>query len=177
MIPRERRKRSLSLARENDYEMRVIGIPKTIDNDIVATDHCPGYGSVIKHISTVVREMACDHESMGQGDLVSILEVMGRNAGWIAAGASLAQRRDKPNDPPHLIYLPEVAFSTEKFLADVRRVLSRERYCMIVVGERTGRRSGQLRAYQFFLQRPPSATPSWGEPGNTCANSSNPSWG
>lgn len=124
-----------TMARETGYEMRVIGIPKTIDNDIVATDHCPGYGSVIKHISTVVREMACDHESMGQGDLVSILEVMGRNAGWIAAGASLAQRRDKPNDPPHLIYLPEVAFSTEKFLADVRRVLSRERYCMIVVGE------------------------------------------
>ena len=123
------------LARENGHEMRVIGIPKTIDNDLVLTDHCPGYGSVIKHVSTVVREMACDHESMGQGDLVSILEVMGRNAGWIAAGASLAKRRDKPNDPPHLIYLPEVAFSPEKFLADVRHVLSRERYCMIVVGE------------------------------------------
>ena len=123
------------LARENDYDLRVIGIPKTIDNDIVATDHCPGYGSVIKHVSTLVLEMACDHESMGQGDLVSILEVMGRNAGWIAAGASLAKRRDKPNDPPHLIYLPEVAFSTERFLADVQRVLSRERYCMIVVGE------------------------------------------
>ena len=81
------------LARENGHEMRVIGIPKTIDNDLVVTDHCPGYGSVIKHVSTVVREMARDHESMGQGDLVSILEVMGRNAGWIAAGASLAKRR------------------------------------------------------------------------------------
>ena len=123
------------LAQEKGYELRVIGIPKTIDNDLVATDHCPGYGSVIKHISTLVREMACDHESMGQGDLVSILEVMGRNAGWIAAGASLAKRRDKPNDPPHLIYLPEVAFNPEKFKVDVQRVLSKERYCMIVVGE------------------------------------------
>jgi ATP-dependent phosphofructokinase / diphosphate-dependent phosphofructokinase len=123
------------LAKEKGYELRVIGIPKTIDNDLVATDHCPGYGSVIKHISTLVREMACDHEAMGQGDLVSILEVMGRNAGWIAAGASLAKRRDKPNDPPHLIYLPEVAFNPEKFKADVQRVLSKERYCMIVVGE------------------------------------------
>jgi 6-phosphofructokinase 1 len=123
------------LAQEKGYELRVIGIPKTIDNDLVATDHCPGYGSVIKHISTLVREMACDHESMGQGDMVSILEVMGRNAGWIAAGASLAKRRDKPNDPPHLIYLPEVAFNPEKFKVDVQRVLSKERYCMIVVGE------------------------------------------
>ncbi|MDA0349639.1 MAG: 6-phosphofructokinase [Verrucomicrobia bacterium] len=123
------------LAKEKGYELRVIGIPKTIDNDLVATDHCPGYGSVIKHISTLVREMACDHESMGQGDLVSILEVMGRNAGWIAAGASLAKRRDKPNDPPHLIYLPEVAFNPEKFKIDVQRILSKERYCMIVVGE------------------------------------------
>ncbi len=123
------------LAQEKGYKLRVIGIPKTIDNDLVGTDHCPGYGSVIKHISTLVREMACDHEAMGQNDLVSILEVMGRNAGWIAAGASLAKRRDKPMDPPHLIYLPEVAFSPEKFVADVKRILAKERYCMIVVGE------------------------------------------
>ena len=90
---------------------------------------------MIKHISTLVREMDCDHASMGQGDLVSILEVMGRNAGWIAAGAALAKRRDKPNDPPHLIYIPELAFNTEKFLGDVQKVLSKERYCMIVCGE------------------------------------------
>ncbi len=123
------------LAQQQGYDLRVIGIPKTIDNDLVATDHCPGYGSVIKFISTTVRELACDNEAMGQGDLVSILEVMGRNAGWIAAGAALAKRRDHPHDPPHLIYLPEVAFSAEKFVADVQRVLKREKYCLIVVGE------------------------------------------
>ncbi|MGC4074583.1 MAG: 6-phosphofructokinase [Nibricoccus sp.] len=82
-----------------------------------------------------MRELACDNEAMGQHDLVSILEVMGRNAGWIAAGAALAKRRDHPHDAPHLIYLPEVAFSSEKFVADVQRVLKREKYCMIVVGE------------------------------------------
>jgi 6-phosphofructokinase len=60
---------------------------------------------------------------------------MGRSAGWIAAGAALAKRRDHPHDPPHLIYLPEVAFTKEKFLDDVRRVLKREKYCLIVVGE------------------------------------------
>jgi 6-phosphofructokinase len=123
------------LAQQKGYELRVIGIPKTIDNDLPVTDHCPGYGSVIKFVATTVRELACDNGAMGQHDLVSILEVMGRNAGWIAAGASLAKRRDQPNDPPHLIYLPEVAFSAEKFTADVQRVLKREKYCLIVVGE------------------------------------------
>jgi len=123
------------LAQEQGYELRVIGIPKTIDNDLPTTDHCPGYGSVIKHVATTVRQMACDHEAMGQGDLVSILEVMGRNAGWIAAGASLAKRRDHPHDPPHIILLPEVAFSAEKFIADVQRTLKRDKYCLVVVGE------------------------------------------
>lgn len=123
------------LAQQQGYELRVIGVPKTIDNDLPTTDHCPGYGSVVKHICTTVRELACDHEAMGQHDLVSIVEVMGRNAGWIAAGASLAKRRDQPHDAPHLIYLPEVAFSTEKFVEDVKRVLKREKYCMVVVGE------------------------------------------
>ncbi len=123
------------LAQEQGYDLRVIGIPKTIDNDLPVTDHCPGYGSVIKYISTTVREVACDNEAMGQGDLVQIIEVMGRNAGWIAAGASLAKRRDHPHDPPHLIYPPEVSFTTEKFVADVQRVLKREKYCLIVVGE------------------------------------------
>jgi 6-phosphofructokinase 1 len=72
---------------------------------------------------------------MGQGDLVSIIEAMGRSAGWIAAGASLAKRRDHPHDPPHIILLPEVPFNQEKVLEDVRRVLKREKYCLIVVAE------------------------------------------
>jgi 6-phosphofructokinase 1 len=113
----------------------VIGIPKTIDNDLSNTDHCPGYGSVIKHVGTTVRELACDNASMGQGDLVQILEVMGRSAGWIAAGASLAKRRDHPHDPPHIILLPELPFDPEKFGTEVKRVLSRERSCLVVVGE------------------------------------------
>ncbi|MDR1279197.1 MAG: 6-phosphofructokinase [Opitutaceae bacterium] len=123
------------LAARQGYDLRVIGIPKTIDNDLPVTDHCPGYGSVIKYIATTVREIACDNEAMGQHDLVQIVEVMGRNAGWIAAGAALAKRRDHPHDAPHLIYLPEVPFTAEKFVADVQRVLKREKYCLIVVGE------------------------------------------
>jgi 6-phosphofructokinase len=117
------------------YELRVIGIPKTIENDLPATDHCPGYGSAIKYIGATVKELALDAEALGQGDLVTLVEVMGRNTGWLAAGASLAKRRDHPNDPPHLVYLPEVPFSNEKFIEDVRRVLKREKHCVVVVGE------------------------------------------
>jgi len=122
-------------ARAAGWEMRCIGIPKTVDNDLVRTDHTPGYGSVIKHVASTVRELACDAEAMGQHDIVYILEVMGRNAGWIAAGATLAKRRDHPEDAPHLIYLPEVAFETNKLLEDVTTVLKNKKYCVIVVGE------------------------------------------
>ena len=69
------------LAQQQGYELRVIGVPKTIDNDLPITDHTPGYGSVIKYVATTVRELACDNEAMGQGDLVSIVEVMGRQIG------------------------------------------------------------------------------------------------
>jgi 6-phosphofructokinase 1 len=123
------------LAQQQGYELRVIGVPKTIDNDLASTDHCPGYGSVVKYLATTVREIACDNEAMGQGDLVSIVEAMGRSAGWIAAGSALAKRRDHPHDPPHLILLPEVPFNQEKVLEDVRRILKREKFCLIVVAE------------------------------------------
>jgi 6-phosphofructokinase 1 len=123
------------LAQERGYELRVIGIPKTIDNDLVTTDHTPGYGSVIKYIASTVKEIACDNAAMGQHNLVQIVEVMGRSAGWIAAGAALAKHRDQPNAAPHLIYLPEVAFSPEKFITDVQHVLQKEKYCVVVVGE------------------------------------------
>ncbi|MEC8013235.1 MAG: 6-phosphofructokinase [Verrucomicrobiota bacterium] len=123
------------LAQSKGYELRVIGVPKTIDNDLVTTDHCPGYGSVVKYICSVVRESALDHEAMGQHDLVSIIEVMGRNAGWIAAGSTLAKTRENASDAPHIILLPEVPFSKDKFVEDVQAVLKKNKYCLVVVGE------------------------------------------
>jgi 6-phosphofructokinase 1 len=123
------------LAQERGYALRVIGVPKTIDNDLVLTDHCPGYGSVIKHVSTIVREMACDHQAMGNYDYVSIVEVMGRNSGWIAAGSSLAKSKGTHEDPPHIILMPEVPFTEEKFIQDVQQVLKKNRYCLVVVSE------------------------------------------
>ncbi len=127
--------RIAKLASERGYDLRVIGIPKTVDNDLVATDHCPGYGSTVKYLCTTVKEMACDCRAMGNHDYVAILEVMGRNAGWLAAGTSLVKRKDRPDDPPHIILLPEVPLSTQKFLEDVQRTLQKERYCLIVASE------------------------------------------
>ena len=123
------------LAQQQGYELRVIGVPKTIDNDLPVTDHCPGYASAVKYIAASVRELACDNEAMGQGDLVSIVEVMGRSAGWLAAGSALAKRRDHPHDPPHLIYLPEIPFDQARCIEDIKRILKRERFCQIVVAE------------------------------------------
>ena len=122
-------------AASQNYEMRVIGIPKTIDNDLTMTDHCPGYGSVVKYLCTTIRELALDHEAMGNHDLVSIVEVMGRDAGWIAAGTSIAKRRNQVDDPPHIILLPEVAFNPEYFLAQVQEFLKKNKYCLVVVSE------------------------------------------
>jgi 6-phosphofructokinase 1 len=121
------------LAREESYELRVVGVPKTIDNDLVATDHCPGYGSVAKYLATAVMEAGRDTEAMYTFDPVTILEAMGRNTGWIAAATGLARRHEE--EAPHLIYVPEIPFSVEPFLADVREVHRRLGRVFIVVCE------------------------------------------
>jgi 6-phosphofructokinase 1 len=122
-------------AKADGYELRVIGVPKTIDNDLPLTDHCPGYGSAAKYIATTVRELAFDADATGQGDIVTVVEVMGRNTGWLAAASTLAKRRDHPNDAPHIVLVPEFAFDGAKFAEDVRRILKREKHCVVVAGE------------------------------------------
>ncbi|MCZ7634840.1 MAG: 6-phosphofructokinase [Verrucomicrobia bacterium] len=125
------------------WDMRVIGIPKTIDNDLPHTDHCPGYGSVIKYNATTVAEVGLDVGSMATDDgSVCIIEVMGRSAGWIAAGTALA-KRGNPAAPPHIILFPEVQYDVELFLAKVREVINAHRYCIIVVGEGIKNRQGE----------------------------------
>lgn len=116
------------------YELRVNGVPKTIDNDLPHTDHCPGYGSVIKYVGATVMEIASDVGSMATDDGACVLvEVMGRSAGWIAAGAVLAKRR--PTDAPHLILSPEILLDEPAFLDQVRATVSANKYCIVVVGE------------------------------------------
>jgi len=121
------------LAAETGYEMVVVGVPKTIDNDLAYTDHCPGYGSVAKYTATTAMEAGRDTESLYTHDTTTVMEVMGRNAGWIAASAGLARR--SPEDAPHLIYLPEVPFSKEQFVADDKACMAEFGRCFIVAGE------------------------------------------
>ncbi len=117
------------------YELRIIGVPKTIDNDLPHTDNCPGYGSVIKYNAATVMEMGIDVGSMATDDgACCVIEVMGRSAGWIAAGTVLA-KRGNPANPPHIILLPERPFEEEKFLAKVKETIEAYRYCVVVVGE------------------------------------------
>src|SRR3954463_14505445 len=105
------------------YELRVIGVPKTIDNDLPHTDHCPGFGSVIKYNGATVMEIALDVGSMATDDgACCIIEVMGRSAGWIAAGAVLAKRAVM--DAPHIILLPEIPLDEERFLAKVKETIA-----------------------------------------------------
>jgi 6-phosphofructokinase 1 len=116
------------------WEMRVIGVPKTIDNDLPHTDHCPGYGSVIKYAATTVMEIAADIGSMAteEGSCV-VIEVMGRHTGWIAAGTALARRG--PAEAPHIILVPEILFDDPAFLRRVRETVDAYRCCVVVVGE------------------------------------------
>lgn len=125
--------KTLIAAREAGYEMRIIGVPKTVDNDLPFTDHCPGFGSAAKYIAATVRETGIDLESVSTKNKVTILEAMGRNAGWLTAAGALAKR--SPKEAPHLIYLPELPFSQESFLRDVEKVYKDLGYVYVVVSE------------------------------------------
>jgi len=121
-------------AQKRGWAMRVVGVPKTIDNDLPHTDHCPGYGSVIKYNAATVMEIALDVRSMATDDgSCCIVEVMGRAAGWIAAGTVLAKREE--DDAPHIILLPEIPLNEEAFLAKVKETIAEQKYCIVVVGE------------------------------------------
>ncbi|MST94576.1 MAG: 6-phosphofructokinase [Pedosphaera sp.] len=116
------------------YELRVIGVPKTIDNDLPHTDHCPGFGSVIKYNGATVMEIANDVSSMATDDgACCIIEVMGRSAGWIAAGSVLAKR--SPDDAPHIVLIPEIPLDEEAFFNKVKETIAKLKYCVVVVGE------------------------------------------
>jgi ATP-dependent phosphofructokinase / diphosphate-dependent phosphofructokinase len=116
------------------HDMICVGVPKTIDNDLALTDVCPGFGSVAKYIAVSTREASLDVLSMAESSTkVFVLEVMGRHAGWIAAAAGLAGKKE--GDPPHIILFPEVAFDEPRFLAAVKDAVERFGYCTVVVSE------------------------------------------
>lgn len=112
--------------------IKAIGIPKTIDNDLLGTDHCPGYGSCAKYIATSISEMSLDASCYDIKNVL-IVEIMGRNAGWLAASSALA--RNELNTAPDLIYLPETTFDDEKFLFDIRQKLLNQDTVVVAVSE------------------------------------------
>ncbi len=113
-------------------EVRCMGVPKTIDNDLVVTDHCPGYGSAAKYVATTVRQVTLDARVYGK-KFVTIIEIMGRHAGWLTAASALARKFE--GDNPKLIYLPESNFSMEKFFADIDACFEKQNDIMICVSE------------------------------------------
>ena len=121
------------LAVEEKYELKVMGLPKTVDNDLPVTDHCPGYGSVARWLAMAVRDAGLDTEAIYTSDTIKIIETMGRNAGWITAATALA--RQKENDAPHLILLPEIPFNQDKFITEVDRVYKKLGYVVITCCE------------------------------------------
>ena len=114
--------------------VRIVGIPKTIDNDLCETDHTPGFGSAAKYIGASTKEVIRDAQGLTyKKNMITIMEIMGRNAGWLTGATALAKSEDC--DGPDLIYLPEVPFDVEKFLAKVKDLLNKKASIVIAVSE------------------------------------------
>jgi len=120
-------------AKKDGYELRVIAIPKTIDNDLPLTDHCPGYGSVARFVAQTTQEAGLDTKAMKMVDPFKVIEVMGRNSGWIVAASALGKNAE--SDAPHLMYFPERRFDHVPFLKDVEEVYKKVGYVVIVISE------------------------------------------
>ncbi len=116
---------------KHGYECRVMGIPKTIDNDLAGTDHCPGFASAAKYIATSTMEVYCDSRVYDTG-MITIMECMGRHAGWLTAAAALASVN---GNGPDLIYVPEVDFDLDTFTARVKEIYAANKKCFVVVSE------------------------------------------
>lgn len=120
-------------AEQINSDVRFIGIPKTVDNDLVNTDHTPGFGSAAKYVATVVREISIDASVYDNKTSVTIVEIMGRHAGWLTAASALARR--ELGDNPVLIYLPEAAFDQDAFVEKVKEALKTTSNLVICISE------------------------------------------
>jgi len=133
------------LGKAMGYDIRCIGVPKTVDNDLAVTDCCPGFGSVAKYTAISTLEASLDVASMAETSTkVFILEVMGRHAGWIAAAAGLAGQG--PDEAPHIILFPENVFNEAAFLAKVKATVERVGWCTVVASEGVRNAQGQFLA-------------------------------
>ena len=133
-------------AAASGYDLAVFGVPKTIDNDLVGTDHCPGFGSTARFWAITTQEATLDLAAMRTYDRVLVLECMGRNAGWLAASTAIYKQDDR--DGPHVLLTPERAFDAAAFLALVDAALSRAGYCVVAASETIRDASGAYVALQ-----------------------------
>jgi len=130
-------------AHARGYPLTCVGVPKTVDNDLLGTDCSPGFGSAAKYLATSMLEAGLDLKAMSsRRGRVFVMEVMGRNCGWLAASTTLARR--SKDDPPHLVLLPERSFDAPAFLARVRACVERLGYCAITVAEGVRDPNGRL---------------------------------
>ncbi|RBW67374.1 diphosphate--fructose-6-phosphate 1-phosphotransferase [Bacillus taeanensis] len=120
-------------AKKIGYDLQVIGIPKTVDNDLAETDHAPGFASAARYVALSVRDISKDLEAMRNFEQVRIIETMGRNVGWLAAASGLLKASE--SDGPHKIYLPEETLSADQFLNDVKNLVAEFGFASIVVSE------------------------------------------
>lgn len=121
-----------SYFKEKNTDIKVVGIPKTIDNDVMNTDHTPGFGSAAKYVAATIQEIIRDSRVYSVPS-VTIVEIMGRDAGWLTASSCVLRANGEP--APHLIYLPESPFSTDKFLSDIREQQKRHKAIIAAVSE------------------------------------------
>lgn len=119
-------------AKEINSEIRFVGVPKTIDNDLAITDHTPGFGSAAKYIATTLKELVCDCR-IYDCPAVTIVEIMGRNAGWLTAAAGLVRGEDC--EGVDLIFLPEKVFDVNFFMKRVKEVVAEKKYCVVALSE------------------------------------------
>ena len=134
------------------YDAQVLGVPKTVDNDIAVTDRCPGFASAARYIAESTRDLGMDVRSLPQP--VSILETMGRSVGWLAAAAAQGKRDEQ--DAPHLVYLPERPFDMDDFLSSLDGIVTQQGWAVVVVSEGIRDRSGR---YVYQVEDPTQSDP------------------
>jgi 6-phosphofructokinase 1 len=138
-------------ARQAGLNLVCLGVPKTVDNDLAGTDFAPGYPSAARWLVQTTRDAGLDLVGMRDFDNIKIIEAMGRHSGWLAAASTLA--RHQVGDPPHLVYLPEVPFDNDRFLADVATVYEKEKVALVVIAEGIRDRQGRFVAEMSGLPR------------------------
>jgi len=135
------------VARQKKVSMEIVGVPKTVDNDLAETDHAPGYASAARYVALAVRDQLLDLESMSRFEQVRIIETMGRRVGWLAAAAFLAMN---PTDTIYPVFIPEVTIDEEEFISHIKKICTERGCALVVIGEGIRNKEGKPLGSQPF---------------------------